>query len=54
MNDIISGAVAIFAVALVVGVPLYLLNNALGEWATLMWVGIGLAVFFGIARRINA
>lgn len=53
-NNAISALVAIFAVGVVVGIPVVLVIRSLGEWAPVFWVGLGLAFLFGVMRQVNA
>jgi hypothetical protein len=53
-NSLIGGIVAVVAFLIVGGAALLGLQALLGEWSVLMWVGLGLAALFGIARKVNA
>lgn len=54
MNEIISGVVMVACFAFVIGGALYGVNAVLGEWSTLLWMGLILGGFFAVCRRINA
>lgn len=54
MNNAISFVVTIVSCLIVCGLVIVGIRAVLGEWAILVWVGLGLLALFGIAQRINA
>ncbi len=54
MNKIISGIVAVVAIALVGIATLCFIHSLMGEYVGLFYVALGLFGFLGIMQRINA
>lgn len=54
MNNVISFLVTVVSCLIVCGLVVAFIHTVLGQWSTLVWVGVGLVVLYGIAQRINA
>ncbi len=54
MNAFISLVVSIVSVAIVVGAVIYGIHAVMGEWAILVWIGLGWCGFMSIMKIINS